>query len=80
MKKVMSIISIIAGGLIIFVEFAPALIGFFAQKAVNTVSMIGGSDGPTAVFVTGVVGKSGMIEIILGIFLIAAGYSLISLK
>ena len=79
MKKAISIIAIVAGGLVLLSVAAPVLIGDileFQMKAqvAGTVGIIGGADGPTAVMVTGVtrVG-SAVIEVVVGVLLIVAG-------
>ena len=79
MKKAISIIAIVAGGLVLLSVAAPVLIGAileFQMKAqvAGTVGIIGGADGPTAVMVTGVtrVG-SAVTEIVVGALLIVAG-------
>ena len=79
MKKAISIIAIVAEGLVLLSVAAPVLIGAileFQMKAqvAGTVGIIGGADGPTAVMVTGVtrVG-SAVTEIVVGALLIVAG-------
>lgn len=79
MKKAISIIAIVAGGLVLLSVTAPALIGFileFQMKAqvAGSVGIIGGADGPTSIMVTGVtrVG-SAVTEIVVGALLIVAG-------
>jgi Na+-transporting methylmalonyl-CoA/oxaloacetate decarboxylase beta subunit len=79
MKKVISIIAIVAGGLVLLSVAAPVLIGAileFQMKAqvAGSVGIIGGADGPTAVMITGVtrVG-SAVTEIVVGALLIVAG-------
>ena len=79
MKKVISIIAIVAGGLILLSVAAPVLIGAileFQMKAqvASSVGIIGGADGPTAVFVAGKLGIwSVIMEVLAGILLIVAG-------
>ena len=79
MKKIISIIAIVVGGLVLLSVAAPVLIGAileFQMKAqvAGSVGIIGGADGPTAIMVTGVsrVG-SAVIEVIVGALLIVAG-------
>ena len=79
MKKAISIIAIVVGGLVLLSVAAPALIGFileFQMKAqvAGSVGIIGGADGPTSIMVTGVtrVG-SAVIEVVVGVMLIIAG-------
>ena len=79
MKKAISIIAIVAGGLVLLSVAAPMLIGAILEiqmqsQMAGTVGIIGGADGPTAVMVTGVtrVG-SAVIEVIVGALLIVTG-------
>lgn len=79
MKKVISIIAIVTGGLVLLSVAAPIIIGAILDiqmesQLAGSVGIIGGADGPTAIMVTGVsrVG-SAVIEVIVGILLIAAG-------
>ena len=79
MKKVISIIAIVAGVLVLLSVAAPMLIGAILEiqmqsQMAGTVGIIGGADGPTAVMVTGVtrVG-SAVTEIVVGALLIVAG-------
>ena len=75
MKKVISIIAIIAGGLVLLSVVAPMIIGVILKAKVSgSVAIIGGADGPTTIFLVGALGVGGIIiEIVLGILLIAAG-------
>ena len=76
MKKVLSIISIIAGGLVLLGVVAPLIVGLIlkAQTAASAVSIIGGADGPTAIFLAGTIGAGGMVvEIIIGVLLVVLG-------
>ena len=76
MKKTLSIISIIAGGLVLLSVAAPLIVGLIlkAQTAAGSVSIIGGADGPTAIFLAGTIGAGGVIvEIVIGVLLIAVG-------
>ena len=75
MKKVVSIIAIIAGGLVLLSVAAPMIIGAILEAQVaNSAGIIGGADGPTAIMLVGVVGTgSVIIEIVIGILLIAIG-------
>ena len=79
MKKAISIIAIVVGGLVLLSVAAPALIGYileFQMKAqvAGSVGIIGGADGPTSIMVTGVtrVG-SAVTEVVVGVMLIIAG-------
>lgn len=76
MKKVLSIISLIAGGLVLLSVAVPMIIGVIlkAQTAANSIGIIGGADGPTAIMLVGTVGVgSVIIEIVIGGLLIVAG-------
>ena len=76
MKKALSIISIIAGGLVLLSVAAPMIIGAIlkTQTASSSIGIIGGADGPTAIMVVGAVGAgSVIIEIVIGVLLIVAG-------
>ena len=72
MKKVLSIISIVAGCLVLLSVAAPMILGLIlkAQSAASSVSIIGGADGPTAIMLVGTIGAgSVVVEIIIGILL-----------
>ena len=79
MKKAISIIAIVAGGLVLLSVAAPVLIGDileFQMKAqvAGTVGIIGGADGPTSIMVTGVTGIGSVVtEVVVGVLLIVAG-------
>lgn len=75
MKKVISIIAIIAGGLVLLSVAVPMIIGAILKaQAASSVGIIGGADGPTAVMVVGTVGAGGiLIEIVIAVLLIVAG-------
>ena len=75
MKKVISIIVIVAGGLTLLSVVAPIIIGAVLKAQVaSSVGMIGGADGPTAVMVVGTLGVGSVIaEVVIGLLLIAAG-------
>lgn len=75
MKKVLSIIAIVAGGLVLLSVVAPIIIGAVLEAQVaSSVGIIGGADGPTAVMVTGVSSAgSVVIEAVVGALLIVAG-------
>ena len=73
MKKALSIISIIAGGLVLLSVVAPVIIGAVlkAQTAASSIGIIGGADGSTAIMLVGVTGVGSVItEIIIGVFLV----------
>lgn len=75
MKKVLSIIAIVVGGLVLLSAVAPMIIGAVLEAQIsNSVGIIGGADGPTAVVVVGTLGMgSVIIEIVIGILLIGVG-------
>lgn len=75
MKKALSIISIVAGGLLLLSVIAPMIIGaILSSQPSGSVGIIGGADGPTAVFVVGTFGAGGVIiESVIGVLLIAVG-------
>ena len=79
MKKIISIIAIIAGALVLLSVAAPALIGFileFQMKAqvAGSVGIIGGADGQTSIMVTGVTRVGSVVtEVVAGVLLVIAG-------
>ena len=76
MKKALSIISIIAGGLVLLSVVAPVIIGAVlkAQTAASSIGIIGGADGPTAIMVVGVTGVGSIVvESVVGVLLIIIG-------
>ena len=75
MKKVLSIISIVAGGLVLLSVIAPMIIGaILSSQPSGSVGIIGGADGPTAVFGVGTIGAGSVIvESVIGVLLIAVG-------
>ena len=79
MKKIVSIIAIVAGGLVLLSVVAPIIIGAILDaqmeaQIANSVGIIGGADGPTAVMVTGVSSTgSVVIEAVVGALLIVVG-------
>lgn len=75
MKKVLSIIAIFAGSLTLLSVVAPMIIGAVLEAQIsNSVGIIGGADGPTAVMVVGTLGMGSVIaEILVGIVLIVVG-------
>lgn len=74
-KKIIAVIAIVAGAIMTISGLAPMMIGAILEAQASTaVGIIGGADGPTAVFVTGVIGTGNVIlEIMIGILLIVAG-------
>lgn len=75
MKKVLSIISIVVGGLVLLGVIAPMIIGaILSSQSSGSVGIIGGADGPTAIFVVGTFGAgSVIIESVIGVLLVAVG-------
>lgn len=75
MKKVLSIIGIIVGSLVLLSVVAPMIMGVIlkVQVVANSVGIIGGADGPTAIMLVGTVGVGSIIiEIVIGVLLIVA--------
>lgn len=74
-KKIMAVIAIVAGVMVAISGLAPMIISALIKMQASTgVGIIGGADGPTAVFVTGVISTGNVIlEIMIGILLIVAG-------
>ena len=75
MKKMLSIISIITGGLVLLSVVAPMILGVILKaQATSSVGIIGGADGPTAIMVVGVIGiGSIVVEIVVGMILVITG-------
>ena len=75
MKKVLSIIGIIVGSLVLLSVVTPMIMGIILKVQVtNSVGIIGGADGPTAIMLVGTVGVGSIIiEIGIGVLLIIAG-------
>lgn len=75
MKKILSIVAIVAGALLVVGVVAPVIIGAIAKMQIpESVGIIGGADGPTAVMVVGVLGTGQIIgEIVAGTLLLVAG-------
>lgn len=72
MKKVLSIIGIITGSLVLLSVVAPIIMGIILKVQVaNSVGIIGGADGPTAIMIVGT--GSIIVEIVIGVLLIVAG-------
>ena len=74
-KKMIAVIAIIIGALMVISGVAPMVIGAIIEAQMSTsVGIIGGTDGPTAVMVTGVTSAGHvLVEILAGFFLIVAG-------
>ena len=75
MKKTLSIISIVVGGLLLLSVIVPMIIGaILTSQPAGSVGIIGGADGPTAVFVVGTFGAGGVIaQSIIGVLLVVVG-------
>ena len=79
MKKVLSIVAIVAGSLILLSVAAPVLIGTLLElqmesQIASSVGIIGGADGPTAVMVTGVRSVGSVVfEVVIGGIIIFTG-------
>ena len=75
MKKVFSIIAIVAGDLVLLSVVAPMIIGAVLEAQIsNSVGIIGGADGPTAVVVVGKLGMGSIItEVVIGLLLFGIG-------
>ena len=75
MKKIISIVTIIIGGLLVIGGVAPMIMGAVLKAQIaESVGVIGGADGPTAIFVTGVPGTGQVIgKIAVGLLVMAAG-------
>ncbi len=75
-KKLLFVVSIIAGILILISVVIPVIIGTI-DKAQASIGVIGGADGPTSVVVAGVIGTFGFGSLILrmlfGVLLIVIG-------
>lgn len=67
MKKAISVISVVIGGIVLFGVAAVLIAGLIAvlSPAVS-VGMIGGADGPTAITVSGPTSTAGMLAAIAG--------------
>lgn len=74
-KKIIAIIAITIGVLLILSGVAPIIIGEILKIYDSaSVGIIGGADGPTAVFVTGVTGTGDVIiELLVGLLLLVGG-------
>jgi len=74
-KKIIAIIVTAIGGLMVISGVAPMVIGKILEAQVlASTDIIGGADGPTAIFVTGIA-RTGhvLLEILVGILLIIGG-------
>lgn len=74
MKKVFSVIAIVAGVLLLLSAAAPMIAGAILEARSYSVGIIGGADGPTAVFVAGTLGAgSVVVQIVAGVLLLVVG-------
>ena len=75
MKKVISIVAIVAGAVTLLSVVAPMILGLMLKaQAASSVGIIGGADGPTAIMLVGVIGTGSIIvEIVVGVLLVTAG-------
>lgn len=75
MKKALSIVAIVVGVLALLSAVVPLIIGFLYQiPTPESIGIIGGADGPTAIIIAGTIGTGGIvIEIAIGILFIVAG-------
>lgn len=78
MKKA-SIITVIIGGVLMLIGALPFILTMFFERNVPSVGIIGGADGPTAIFVTsslwfdfifGILSFTGFITVVTGIILL----------
>lgn len=75
MKKIIACITGVLGVLCIVAGF------LFQQKKAVSVSIIGGADGPTSIFLAGKTGNiNSLIPIIIGVILFAAAVLLLIVK
>ena len=74
-KKIIAIIVTAIGGLMVISGVGPKIIGKILEAQVlASTGIIGGADGPTAIFVTGIAGTGHvLLEILVGILLIIGG-------
>ena len=76
MKKMVSIISIIAGSISLLSVVVPMIIAAVlkVQTSSASIAVIGGADGPTSIVLVGTLAMGSIIfEVLVGIILIAAG-------
>ena len=64
MKKVITIILAILGVLLLLIS------SIFKAKENNTISIIGGADGPTSIYLAGKVGWNSILGLIIGVLLV----------
>ena len=75
MRKIISVIAIIVGGLVLLSVAVPMIIGTILEGQIaDTMGIIGGADGPTAVMVVGSLGEGSVIaKVVIGLILIIVG-------
>ena len=74
MKKVFSVIAIVAGVLLLLSAAAPMIAGAILEARSYSVGIIGGADGPTSVFVAGTLGAGSVaVQIAAGVLLLVGG-------
>lgn len=75
MKKVISVIVIIAGSLMLLSVAIPMIMGVILRAQVaGSAGIIGSADGPTSVMIVGVLGTGSLIvEVLIGMLLIIGG-------
>ena len=78
-KKIISIAVIIVGAFMVLSGVAPMIVGAILEaqmesQIANSVGIIGGADGPTAVMVVGTLSiGSVIIKVVIGVLLVAGG-------
>ena len=78
-KKIISIVVIILGAFMVIGGVASMIVGAILEarleaQIANSVGIIGGADGPTAVMVVGTLGMGSVIaKILIGVFLVVVG-------
>lgn len=78
-KKIISIVLMIVGAFMVIGSVAPIIIGAILEARMeaqisDSVGIIGGADGPTAVMVVGTLGMGSVIaKILIGVLLVAVG-------
>ena len=78
-KKIISIAVMIVGVFMVIGGVAPMIIGAILEarmeaQIANSVGVIGGADGPTAVLVIGTLGMGSVIaKVLIGVLLVAVG-------
>ena len=75
MKKILSIIGIIAGSFILLSVVAPIIMEMILKALPdNCMDILGGADGPTAFFIVGAIGtRNVIVEVVIGVLLVVVG-------